>query len=279
MAKKKTRTKPSEKTSRVHQSDKATVYVAGDSTIVEEYIALCSSHGYAVIYDLDGKGELSSVPDSGLVRRSTRIPDNVSFALELTNIDLEMKRKNLEAIDKALPVTTAIASSSVTVSATEQSSWINHKSRLVGFCALRTLSKAGLVEVAPTVFSPAETIQVIQRFFKSVGKEIELVQDRVGMVFPRIICQVINEAAFALQAEIAMPQDIDLAMKLGADFPLGPIEWADQLGMQQVYAILSALHRDLGEDRYRVSPLLRQMALSGTWWKRMQPTFKERSSL
>jgi len=269
MAKKKQRAKPPKKEPRVHQPDKALVYILGDSPIVEEYIALCSSHGYVVLYDLEEKGQTKQSFDPRLVRKSAKIPSNVSFALELTNIDLEKKRKNLEALDKALPVITAIVSSSVTVSATEQSLWINHKSRLVGFCALPTLSKTSLVEVAPTVFSPAETIQVVQRFFTSVGKEIELVQDRVGMVFPRIVCQIINEAAFALQEEIATPQDIDLAMKLGANYPLGPIEWADKLGMQQVYAVLSALHRDLGEGRYRISPLLRQMALSGTWWKRM----------
>ena len=254
---------------RVHRPDKAVVYVLGDSPIVEEYIALCSSHGYAVVYDLDGNSQIPGTIDPRLARKSAQIPRNVSFALELTNIDLEKKRKNIEAFDKALPTTTAIASSSVTVSATEQSSWIEKKSRLVGICSLPTLSNANLVEVAPTVFSPSETIQVVQRFFNSVGKEIELVQDRVGMVFPRIICQMINEAAFALQEEIAAPKDIDLAMRVGANFPLGPIEWADKLGMQHVYAVLSALHRDLGEERYRISPLLRQMALSGTWWKRM----------
>lgn len=269
MAKRKQKAKAPEKKLREHQSGRAIVYIVGDSPIVEEYVALCSSHGYAAIYDLDGKSQILQNIDTRLVRKSAQIPRDVSFALELTNIDPEKKRKNLEALDKTLPVTTAIASSSVTVSATEQSSWINHKSRLVGFCALPTLSKGSLVEVAPTVFSPAETIQVVQRFFNSLGKEIELVQDRVGMVFPRIVCQIINEAAFALQEEIATPQDIDLAMKLGANFPLGPIEWADKLGMQQVYAVLSALHRDLGEDRYRVSPLLRQMALGGTWWKKM----------
>ena len=269
MAKKKPRTKSPEKTPRVHQPEKAVVYIVGDSPMVEEHVALCSSHGYAVVYDLNGKSQILQTVDASFVRKSAKIPSNVSFALELTNIDLEKKRRNLEALDKALPVTTAIVSSSVTVSATEQSSWIDHKSRLMGFCSLPTLSKASLVEVAPTVFSPTQTVEVVQKFFRSVGKEIELVQDRVGMVFPRIVCQIINEAAFALQEEIATPQDMDLAMKLGADFPLGPIEWADKLGMQQVYAVLSALHRDLGEDRYRISPLLRQMALSGTWWKRM----------
>ena len=269
MAKKKQKVKSPQKSPPVYQPKRAIVYVVGDSPMVEEYIALCSSHGYVVLYDLGEKSQTPQSFDPSLVRKSAKIPSNVSFALELTNIDLEKKRKNLEALDKALPVITAIVSSSVTVSATEQSLWINHKSRLVGFCALPTLSKTSLVEVAPTVFSPAETIQVVQRFFTSVGKEIELVQDRVGMVFPRIVCQIINEAAFALQEEIATPQDIDLAMKLGANYPLGPIEWADKLGMQQVHAVLSALHRDLGEGRYRISPLLRQMALSGTWWKRM----------
>jgi 3-hydroxybutyryl-CoA dehydrogenase len=89
------------------------------------------------------------------------------------------------------------------------------------------------------------------------------------MVFPRIICHIINQAAFAVQEEIADPRDIDTAMKAGAGFPLGPFEWADKLGVQQVYAVLSALHRDLGEDRTRVSTLLKQMALGGTWWKRV----------
>jgi 3-hydroxybutyryl-CoA dehydrogenase len=269
MAKMKQKAKRPDKKPRVHRPEKAIVYVVGDSPMVEEHIALCLSHGYAVVYDLDEKSQIPLTFDSGYVRKSAKIPDNVSFALELTNIDLGMKRKNLEALDKALPGTIAIASSSVTVSATEQSSWIKHKGRLVGFGALPTLSKTSLVEVAPTVFSPAETMRVVQRFFGSVGKEIEIVQDRVGMVFPRIVCQIMNEAAFALQEEVATPQDIDLAMKIGAHFPLGPIEWADKLGMQQVYAVLSALDRDLGEDRYRISPLLRQMALSGTWWKRM----------
>ena len=95
-----------------------------------------------------------------------------------------------------------------------------------------------------------------------------LVQDRVGMVLPRILCQIINEAAFALQEEVASPQDIDTAMKLGTNHPFGPIEWADRIGVGQVNAVLTALQNDLQEDRYRISPLLRHMAQTGEWWKR-----------
>jgi 3-hydroxybutyryl-CoA dehydrogenase len=269
MVKKAKRAKSQKKRPIAREPEKAIVYILGDSPMVEEYTALCSSHGYAVMYEVNGQGGEPESKDARIARKSAKIPANVSFALELTNLDLDRKRKNLQVLDKAIPETTAIASSSVTVSATEQTSWITRKNRLVGICALPTLSAAGLIEVAPTVFSPTEAVQVVHRFFKSIGKEIELVEDRVGMVFPRIICHIINQAAFAVQEEIADPRDIDTAMKAGAGFPLGPFEWADKLGVQQVYAVLSALHRDLGEDRTRVSTLLKQMALGGTWWKRV----------
>jgi 3-hydroxybutyryl-CoA dehydrogenase len=104
-------------------------------------------------------------------------------------------------------------------------------------------------------FPQPERYRSSSDFFQSLGKEIELVQDRVGMVFPRILCGIINEAAFAHQDEIASPRDIDTAMKLGAGCPSGPIEWADRIGLAQVYAVLAALHKDFGEDRYRVAPL------------------------
>ncbi|MBF8294086.1 MAG: 3-hydroxybutyryl-CoA dehydrogenase [Bacteroidetes bacterium] len=258
---------------------RTTVYIIGDGPIVAEYVSLCSSHGFSTVFDFNTPPETVPSFDSGLVRKSAQIPRDAAFALELTNVDLERKRRNIEMLDRVLPATTAIASSSVTIAATEQASWIKHKYRLVGCCALPTLGQRPLIEIAPTVFSPAGTVQVVQRFFQSLGKEIELVQDRVGMVFPRILCGIINEAAFALQDEIASPRDIDTAMQLGASWPVGPIVMADRIGLEQVYAVLAALHNDLGEDRYRVAPLLKQMAVSGTWWHRTLALSEERQPL
>ena len=218
--------------------------------MVESYVELCSNKGYHVI-----------AGEKGAPTSSTAV------ALELTNIDIAQKRKNVERIDKALPPTAPILSSSVTITATEQSSWIQHKHRLVGIGALPSLIERPMVEVAPTVNSPRETIDVILRFYQSLGKDVEIVQDRVGMVLPRILCQLINESAFALMEEVASPLDIDTAMKLGVNYPHGPIEWAEQIGLSQVHAVLSALESDLREDRYRVAPLLRQMSITGEWWK------------
>jgi 3-hydroxybutyryl-CoA dehydrogenase len=243
------------------------LYIVGESPMVEEYAELFASKGYEVAVAWNVPHDESPKFTSVHIKPATSIPANASLAIELTNTDKERKRQNVEKLDRALPPTAPILSSSVTVSATEQCSWIQHKHRLVGIGALPTFIDKPLVEVAPTVFSPKETLEIVSRFYRSANKEIELVQDRVGMVLPRILCQLVNESIFAITDDIADPKDIDTAMKLGANYPSGPIEWAERIGIKQVHAVLTALHDDLNEDRYRVSPLLRQMALSGEWWK------------
>jgi 3-hydroxybutyryl-CoA dehydrogenase len=243
------------------------LYIVGESPMVEEYAELSASKGYevALAWNVPPKEKLKFT--SARIKPSASIAPNVSLAIELTNTDRERKRQNVEKLDKALPPTAPILTSSITISATEQCSWIRHKHRLVGIGALPTFIDKPLVEVAPTVFSPKETLEIVSRFYASVGKEIEIIQDRVGMVLPRILCQLMNESIFAITEDIADPKDIDTAMKLGANHPNGPIEWAERIGIRQVHAVLTALQHDLNEDRYRVSPLLRQMAQSGEWWK------------
>jgi 3-hydroxybutyryl-CoA dehydrogenase len=248
-------------------SGHAKAYIVGESPMVEEYAILCAAKGYEVL--VQWNVSMKSAPDFGQasIRQTAVIPVGVSVGIELTNNDPALKQKNLQRLDKALSPTVPILSSSVTVTAMEQAGWISQRHRLVGFCALPTFSEKPLAEVAPTVFSPKETIEVVRLFLGSIGKEIVLVQDRVGMVLPRILCQIVNEAAFALQEDVASPRDLDTAMKLGTNYPYGPVEWANRIGMRNVYIILTAMEQDLKEDRYRVAPLLKQMAQAGPWWK------------
>jgi 3-hydroxybutyryl-CoA dehydrogenase len=263
------KTKKKVRTTRVQAKARAKVYICGESPMAEAYAEICRRHGYAVEVDAIEQPKAPTSSRAAHTRRPTRIAPATSLAIELTNTNVEQKRANLQRLDKALAPTAAILSSAVTVTATEQSSWITYRNRLVGIGALPTLIDRPLVEVAPTVFSPKETLEVVQRFFQSIGKEIAIVQDRVGLVLPRILCQIVNEASFALQEEIAAPQDLDTAMKLGTNYPLGPVEWADKIGLKHVVAVLSALERDLQEDRYRSSPLLKQIAQSGVWWNQV----------
>lgn len=247
---------------RTSKSPKATLYIVGESPLVEEYAALGSEHGYQVVVQWTSDEPSAKQP----FRRSAIVPAGTTIALEVTNTDRDVKCRNLQKLDKALPPTAAIVSSSVTVTASEQATWIRHRHRLVGFCALPSFAGGPLAEIAPTVYSPPETNEVVQRFFASLGKQCEFVQDRIGMVLPRVVCQIINEACFALQEDVASPAELDTAMKLGVNYPRGPIEWAEAIGLRQVQAVLTALRTDLGEERYRIAPLLNQMALAGAWW-------------
>ncbi len=250
------------------REERAKVYIVGETPLVEEYAELCASNGYDVLVQWNKVPKELPKFSTTSIKRTNAIHPKTSVALELTNRNREAKQKNLQALDRVLPPTAPILTSSVTLTATEQSIWLNSKHRLVGMSALPSFTQHPIIEVAPTVYTPKETIDVVQRFFRSIGKEIEIVQDRIGMVLPRILCQIVNEATFAVQEDVATPQDIDTAMKLGTNYPFGPLEWANRIGFQQVYSVLNAIENDLHEERYRASPLLKMLAQTGEWWKK-----------
>ncbi|WP_234996911.1 3-hydroxyacyl-CoA dehydrogenase family protein [Hymenobacter roseosalivarius] len=97
----------------------------------------------------------------------------------------------------------------------------------------------------------------------ALGTDYRVVQDRVGLVTPRVICMIINEACYTLQEGTASIQDIDKSMKLGTRYPRGPFEWANLIGVSRVYEVLKALWEDTHEERYKVCPLLKSMYLRG----------------
>jgi len=259
--------KKTEKRTPAKKPRAALVVVAGESPMVEELAAVCLRHGYAVRAAINQNPSSRSTLPAVSLSSGGAILKSASVVIEVTNVAAEIKRANLRRIDALLPSTAPILSSSVTVSATEQASWIQHKHRLVGMGFLPGLADVPLVEVAPTVFSPPATVEVVTRFLASLGKATEIVQDRVGLVFPRVICQMVNEAAFAIAEDVAGPRDIDEALKLALNHPRGPIEWAERVGLQQVLGVLTALQREHGGERYRIAPLLRQMSYAGEWWK------------
>ena len=109
-----------------------------------------------------------------------------------------------------------------------------------------------------------EDISSNKELLKSLfRKDVEKIGDSVAGVFPRTIAMVINEAVFALQEGVAVADDIDMAMKLGTNYPKGPLAWCDQIGAYAICAILEALQVEYGAERYRIAPLLRLKAEAG----------------
>ncbi|ADR22214.1 hypothetical protein MATR_01440 [Marivirga tractuosa] len=95
-----------------------------------------------------------------------------------------------------------------------------------------------------------------------LGTDFEIVEDRVGMVTPRIICMIINEAYYTVQEGTAERKDIDLGMKLGTNYPFGPFEWCDKIGVEKVYELLEAVYDDTKEERYKICPILKKEYLA-----------------
>jgi 3-hydroxybutyryl-CoA dehydrogenase len=105
-------------------------------------------------------------------------------------------------------------------------------------------------------------------FFEALGKEPIRVGDGPGMVLARVLSMIINEAAVALDDGVASAEDIDTAMKLGVAYPLGPLEWADRLGLDVVYQTVRTLQQDYGDDRYRPAIRLRRLVQAGRLGKK-----------
>jgi 3-hydroxybutyryl-CoA dehydrogenase len=131
---------------------------------------------------------------------------------------------------------------------------------LFGFCGLPTLLNRSLLEVS--LYHDADREKLAETC-AALGTDYRIVEDRVGLVTPRVICQIINEACFTLQEGTASMQDIDLGMKLGTNYPQGPFAWANAIGVERVYAVLEAMWQDTHDERYKVCPLLKRQALRG----------------
>jgi 3-hydroxybutyryl-CoA dehydrogenase len=133
----------------------------------------------------------------------------------------------------------------------------------VGFHVLPPFAESGLVELTRGAETTNGDITRAEQFFRSLGKHTEWVGDAPGLVLGRIVCQLVNEATFAVAEGVGSPADVDTAMRHGYSYPRGPLEWADTIELDHVLSTLDALHGELGEERYRVAPALRRMVADG----------------
>jgi 3-hydroxybutyryl-CoA dehydrogenase len=133
----------------------------------------------------------------------------------------------------------------------------------VGFHVLPPLEDAQLVELTRGPDTSSSAADAAERFFATLGKRTAWVGDAPGLVLGRIVCQVINEAAFALGEGVGSAEDIDAGFVHGLSYPRGPLAWGDQIGLDHVTLVLDGLYDEYREERYRTAPVLRRLTLSG----------------
>jgi 3-hydroxybutyryl-CoA dehydrogenase len=133
----------------------------------------------------------------------------------------------------------------------------------VGFHVLPPLDSAQLVELTRGPETSESAASAAKRVFATLGKHTVWVADAPGLALGRMLCQVINECAFALGEGVGSAADIDAGMIHGLNYPRGPLAWADEIGLDHVLMVLDALYEERREERYRTAPALRELGLSG----------------
>jgi 3-hydroxybutyryl-CoA dehydrogenase len=145
------------------------------------------------------------------------------------------------------------------LSLSECLTWVRNKHRLIGVDGLFFTNGPLVSLVAPEDLS-AEIRGEVEALLATLGKTAGWINESPGLVLPRIVCQLANEAAFAQLEGVADGETIDLAMRLGVNYPRGPLEWGASIGFDKVQAVLDHLHAEYHEERYRACVLLRRWA-------------------
>ncbi len=172
------------------------------------------------------------------------------------------KEQNLRALERSVPFPGLLLTNVVACPLSEQVRWLRAPGRLLGIGLLPSVLRVPLFECVRSNAADDVSFASFQQFAATLGRSTTFVGDVPGLVHPRIRSMILNEAFFALEEHVATRSDIDLAMRLGTNYPTGPFAWGQAVGLQNVVAILLALQRFYGDERYRPAPLLREAVRS-----------------
>jgi 3-hydroxybutyryl-CoA dehydrogenase len=168
----------------------------------------------------------------------------------------------LADVERLAPAAAVIASNTSALSITELAGSLKNPARVAGMHFFNPVHKMKLIEIVRALESSAHTVQVIEDVSTRMGKETVLVRESPGFITTRVNAGIGNEAFYMLMEGVASARDIDKALKLGLNHPMGPFELVDLVGLDTRLSILEYLHRSMGE-KYRPCPLLAQYVKAG----------------
>jgi 3-hydroxybutyryl-CoA dehydrogenase len=174
-----------------------------------------------------------------------------------------IKQKVLTGIAAVIREDAIIASNTSSISITRLAANTGRAGQFIGMHFMNPVPVMKLVEVIKGLETRDETFQKVKVVAEAMGKTVVVAQDYPGFIVNRILIPMLNEAVFALYEGVASAEDIDAAMKLGTNQPMGPLALADFIGLDTVLAIAEVLHEGLGDSKYRPCPLLRNYVAAG----------------
>jgi 3-hydroxybutyryl-CoA dehydrogenase len=214
------------------------------------------------------RGEMTAAECHAMLARlssTTSLVDAVRHAgmvIEAVPERIDVKLTTFEAVQTSAPPDAVLATNTSALSITEMASVLDDPSRLAGMHFFNPVHRMRLVEIVRALETSEATIAAIQEVAAKMGKETVLVRESPGFITSRINALIGNEAFYMLQEGVGSAADIDKAVKLGLNHPMGPFELVDMVGLDTRLSILQHLHRTLGE-KFRPCPLLEQHVKAG----------------
>lgn len=194
--------------------------------------------------------------------------DEIDFVIEAAPERIDLKIQLLGEVERLAPARAVIGSNTSALSITEIAGSLQNPRRVAGMHFFNPVHKMTLVEIVQALESAPETLRTIEEVSTRMGKETVLVRESPGFVTSRVNATIGNEAFYMLQEGVASARDIDKALKLGLNHPMGPFELVDLVGLDTRLSVLEFLHRSLGE-KYRPCPLLVQYVKAGRLGKKV----------
>jgi len=185
------------------------------------------------------------------------------FVIEAVKEDLAVKQAVFRELDKLCPTDTILGTNTSALKISDLAAVTMHPERVIGIHFFNPAPRMPVVEVIPGAVTNPATVAATREFATAIGKTVVLARETPGFVINRLLIPLINEAICALQEGVATREDIDAAMKLGANHPMGPLVLADMIGLDVILSIMETLEKGFDDTKYRPSPLLRQMVAAG----------------
>jgi len=185
------------------------------------------------------------------------------FVIEAVVENEDAKIGLLQKLDQLCPPEVIFASNTSSISITRMGARTRRADRVIGMHFMNPVPAMRLVEIIRGLATSDETYQATRALAERVGKTTMTAQDFPGFIVNRVLLPMINEAIYTLYEGVGGVTDIDTAMKLGTNQPMGPLELADLIGLDTCLAIMEVMHRVLGDDKYRPCPLLKKYVDAG----------------